>query len=143
MIAVVVGAVVFQHHQRGVQRDEQPAGAHEHVKRAGTRAALFACLVHAASGYDRLHSVVRASLLTISCFPLVRFCGGPVVFVLAGLECVDGADARTRAGTCRLRPTPLSAWIDLRPSDHRTPTPQDAPTWVEAFEFVPARPAGI
>ena len=36
------------------------------------------------------------------------------------------------------QPTPLSAWIDLRPAAPGA-APQAAPTWVEAFEYVPVK----
>ncbi len=38
------------------------------------------------------------------------------------------------------QPTPLTAWIDLRPAAPEA-DPQTAPTWVEAFEYVPAKTA--
>ncbi len=38
----------------------------------------------------------------------------------------------------RSQPTPLSAWIDLRPAAPEA-DPQTAPTWVEAFDYIPAK----
>ncbi len=45
---------------------------------------------------------------------------------------------RLAAQAVPTHPAPLTAWIDLRPAAPGT-APQSAPTWVEAFEYVPVK----
>ena len=44
-----------------------------------------------------------------------------------------------RAQELRSQQSPLTAWLDLRPAPPGAP-PQTTPTWIEAFDFIPARP---
>lgn len=59
---------------------------------------------------------------------------------LAVLAALNGplASRSSEAQELRSQPTPLSAWIDLRPAAPEA-DPQTAPTWVEAFDYIPAK----
>ena len=50
-----------------------------------------------------------------------------------------GGAAELPAQELRGRQSPLTAWLDLRPAPPGAP-PQTTPTWIEAFDFIPARP---
>ena len=50
-----------------------------------------------------------------------------------------GGAFRLHAQELRSQPSPLTAWIDLRPSPPGAP-PQTMPSWVESLDFIPARP---
>ena len=49
-----------------------------------------------------------------------------------------GLPLRAAAQQLRTTPTPLTAWLDLRPAAPDA-APQTAPSWIEAFEFVPSK----
>lgn len=60
------------------------------------------------------------------------------IFTVLSLTFVAGL---AQAQELESKSTPLSAWIDLRPAVPEA-VPQTAPTWVEAFDYVPAKNAG-
>ena len=47
--------------------------------------------------------------------------------------------ARVPAQELRGQPSPLTAWLDLRPAPRGAP-PQTTPSWIESFDFIPAQP---
>ena len=50
-----------------------------------------------------------------------------------------GGAVRLPAQELRGQQSPLTAWLDLRPAPPGAP-PQTTPAWIEAFDFIPARP---
>ena len=53
-----------------------------------------------------------------------------------------GGAARASAQELRGQPSPLTAWLDLRPAPPGAP-PQTTPSWIESFDFIPAQPGAV